>query len=337
MTIIRRLSYFDGSKLKKMIAFLGNDEADRFIKVLMNNSYSFLQQFLPLKFKVLPESYVLEDGNDLHGVITVTPEKGNPYKLSITRLMFENNYYEVGKQLIDYIITKYGSKGADTFLVSIDDSYDELLKLFTTACGFRQCGSEILYKVPKKAHRINRDEKIIFRPFKSTDLETVCNMYNNSVINHFRPSLLKHKNEFKDALFCGFINHYELKYIMEDVNSKRALAYFSILTFDNVNYTVEVTIQEGYEVDYSLIFGFINREIRRRKKDFNIFVKVKKYIKNSEKLEEYLTKKESSAIRNQIILVKDFYKLVKEKTQKTGLVVFNETNSPLGSSFKIEN
>lgn len=337
MTIIRQLSYFDGSKLKKMIAFLGNDEADRFIKVLMNNSCSSLQQFLPLKFKFLPESYVLEDGKDMHGVITVTPEKGNPYKLAITRLMFENNYYEVGKQLIDYIITKYGAKGADTFLVSIDDSYDELLKLFTTACGFRQCGSEILYKMPKKAHRINRNENIIFRPFKSTDLETVCDMYNNSVINHFRPSLQKHRNEFKDVLFCGFTNNYELKYIMEDVNSKKALAYFSILTFDNINYTVELTIQEGYEIDYSLIFGFINREIRRRKKDFNIFVKVKKYIKNSEKLEDYLTKKESSAIRNQIVLVKDFYKLVKEKSQKTGLVMFGETNSQIRTNFKLKN
>lgn len=337
MTIIRRLSYFDGSKLKKMIAFLGNDEADKFIKTIMNTSCSFLQQFLPLKFKILPESYVLEDAKDLHGVITVSPERGNPYKLAITRLMFEKNYYEVGKQLIDYTISKYGAKGADTFIVSIDDSYDELLKLFTTACGFRQCGSEILYRMPQKAHRINKNENIIFRPFKNSDIETVCDMYNSSVINHFRPSLQKHRNEFKDVLFYGLSSNYELKYIMENLKAKTALAYFSITTFDNTNYTIDITIQEGYEIDYSLIFGFINREIRRRKKDFNLFVKVKKYIKNTDRLEEYLNKKESSAIRTQIVLVKDFYKLAKEQTQKTGLVVFNETNSPIRSNFKIKN
>ena len=336
MTIIRRLSFFDSSKLKKMIAFLGNDEAERFIKIIMNNYGSFLQQFLPLKFKVLPESFVLEEQKELHGVITVTPERGNPYKLAITRLMFENNYYEVGKQLIDYTITKYGAKGADTFVVSIDDSYDELLKLFMTACGFRQCGSEVLYRMPQKAHRINRDENIIFRPFKNSDAENVCNIYNNSVINHFRPSLLKHKNEFKDVFFGGFLNFYELKYLMENVNSKQVLAYFSATTFDNINYTVDITVQEGYEVDYSLIFGFLNREIRRRKKDFTLFVKVKKYTKNTERLEEYLSKKECGKISNKIVLVKDFYKLVKEETKKAGLVMFTESNSTVRPNFKVK-
>ena len=39
MTIIRRLSYFDGSKLKKMIAFLGNDEASfsSFLKLVSHD------------------------------------------------------------------------------------------------------------------------------------------------------------------------------------------------------------------------------------------------------------------------------------------------------------
>ncbi|MBR1907619.1 hypothetical protein IJ818_01635 [bacterium] len=335
MTIIRRLSFLDGSKLKKMIAFLGNDEAERFIKVIMNNSGAFIHQFLPLKYKFLPESFVLEEEKEIHGVITVTPAVGNSYKLAITRLMFEKNYFEVGKQLIDYTISKYGSKGADTFIVSIDDTHDELLKLFMDGCNFRQCGSEVLYRMPKKAHRINRNENIIFRPFKNSDAETVCNMYNNSVINHFRPSLLKHKNEFKDILFCGLSNNYELKYLMEDLKSKLSLAYFSIITFDNINYTVDIVVQEGYDIDYSLIFGFINREIRRRKKEFTIFVKVKKYIKDYARLEEYLAKKECTAIRNQLILVRDFYKLVKEKSKNTGLVVFNETNKTISTNFKI--
>ncbi len=337
MTIIRQLSLLDGSKLKKMIAFLGNDEAERFIKIIMNQSWSLIHRFLPLKFKFLPESYVLEEGKELHGVITITPEKGNPYKLSITRLMFEKNYYEVGKQLIDFTISKYGAKGADTFIVSIDDSYDELLKLFTSACGFRQCGSEILYRMPLKAHRINRDEKIIFRPFKNSDIPTVCEIYNNSVITHFKPSLLKHKNEFKDAFFSGLSNNYELKYLMEDISLKKILAYFAIKTFDNINYTVDITVQDGYEIDYSLIFGFINREIRRRKKDFTIFVKVKKYTKNTDRLEEYLNKKECTQIKNQVILVKDFYKLVKEPSKKAGLVMFNETNPTIRTNFKINN
>ena len=75
----------------------------------------------------------------------------------------------------------------------------------------------------------------------------------------------------------------------------------------------------------------------RNKKNFTIFTKVRKYTKDTDKLEEYLTKKESTPIRNQLILVKDFYKLVKEKTQKNGLVMFNETNPTIRTNFKIKN
>lgn len=334
MTIIRRLSILDASKIKKMIAFLGEDEAEKFIKKLMENSCSIFHQFLPLKFKVLPESYVLEVDKTLHGVITVKPTRGNPYKLSITRLLFEQDYYEVGKQLIDYIITKYGAKGAETFLVSIDDSHDELLKLFTTGCGFRQCSCELLYKIPKKAHRINRTESIIFRPFKNADAEKICDMYNSSVINHFRPSLLKNKEEFKEEIFYGLSSSYELKYVMEDISAKIPLAYFSITTYDNINYTVSVDVQDGYNVDYSLIFGFINRELRRRKRDFNLFVKVLKYIKDNERLEEYLKRKDGTCISTQLVLVKDFYKLVKEPSKNLGIVLFNDSNQTISTNFQ---
>ena len=337
MTIIRRLSYFDIHKIKKLISFLGTDDAEQFIKTLMNNSCSLIHQFLPLKFKFLPESFVLEVDKSLHGVITVSPSKGNPYKLAITRLLFEQNYFEIGKQLIDFIITKYGAKGAETFLVSIDDNHDELINLFTKGCGFRQCSCELLYKMPKKAHRINRCGSIIFRPFKNSDSQTVSEIYNNSIINYFKPSMTKTENEFKDDFFYGFSNHYELKYLMEDTTAKKTLAYFSIITYDNINYTATITIQEGYNVDYSLIFGFINRELRRRKKNFNLFVRVKKYVKDNELLEEYLKKKEGICIRNQIILTKDFYKLIKEPTKNLGIVLFNDTSKTISTNFQTKN
>lgn len=334
MTIIRRLSILDAPKIKKMIAFLGEDEAEKFIKKLMNNSCSILHQFLPLKLRILPESFVLEVDKTLHGVITVKPTRGNPYKLSITRLLFEQDYYDIGKQLINFIITKYGAIGAETFVVSVDDSHDELLKLFIDGCGFRQCSCDLLYKIPKKAHRINRTESIIFRPFKNSDSEKICDMFNSSLINHFRPSLLKNKEEFKDAIFYGFSSNYELKYVMDDISAKIPLAYISITTYDNINYTATVNVQDGYNVDYSLIFGFINRELRRRKKDFNLFVKVPKYLKTSESLEEYLKRKDGMCISTQLVLVKDFYKLIKEPSKKLGIVLFNESNQTISTNFQ---
>ena len=172
---------------------------------------------------------------------------------------------------------------------------------------------------------------------KNSDAEKVCETYNHSVISHFKPSLLKNKEEFKEPVFCGLSSAYELKYIMEETNSKTILSYFSIITADNINYTATITIQEGYNVDYSLIFGFINRELRRRKKDFNLFVKVLKYVKDNERLEEYLKRKDGVCIGMQLILVKDFYKLIKEpSSKKLGIVLFNDSSQSIRTNFKIK-
>ena len=146
--------------------------------------------------------------------------------------------------------------------------------------------------------------------------------------------MLKNKEEFKEEIFYGFSSSYTFRYVMEDISAKVPLAYFSITTYDNINYTATVNVQEGYNVDYSLIFGFINREIRRRKKDFNLFVKVPKYIQGNEQLEEYLKRKEGSCISTQLVLVKDFYKLVKEPSKNLGIVLFNESNQTISTNFQ---
>lgn len=325
MAIIRRLSLFDTPKIKKMISFLGNDEAELFIKLLMNNSYNFVHNVLPLKFKFLPESYVLKDNKDLLGMITVIPSRGNPYKFNITKLLFHQNYFEIGKQLIDYIIAKYGAEGVETFKVSIDNSYTELLELFIAGCGFRQASCELLYKMPKKIHKTNRDKDIIFRPFKNSDSQKVCEMYNHTISNIYRPSLLKNKNEFREVLLQGLVSSYELNYVMENKADNKILAYFSLITFDNINYTLKLTLQEGFDIDYNVIFGFVTRELIRRKRHFNLFVKIRKYATNNEHLENYLKEKEATVVQTKNILIKDFYKQIKEPEKNLKMVLFSES------------
>jgi len=130
-----------------MISFLSSDAINHYTKVFMNFPFYFVHNLLPLNLKFLPESYVIEENKEIIGMVTVSPSAGNPYKLNISRLFLEQDYFNAGKQLIDFVISKYGAKGASTFVAKIDDSYDELLSLFAEGCGFRQCSSEQLWKM----------------------------------------------------------------------------------------------------------------------------------------------------------------------------------------------
>lgn len=326
MVIIRKLRFFDKNNVKRMISFLGNDEAERFVEVLLKSSCNIFHHLLPLKFKFLSESYVLVDETDLHGMISVIPFSGNPYKINIVKLLFKQDYYDVGKQLVDFVISRYGAKGAQSFVVFVDESHDELLKLFIDGCGFRKCASEELWRIDKNCIGKNIDLNC-FRPFKNSDAQAVAMLFNDSLITHFKPSLLKTKNEYKENIFAGLSDNTELKYVLEDSVLHTLVAYFSIKTYDNSNYVIDITTSNGFTVDYDVILSYAKLQIQKRQKEFTMFVKLKKYVQNSINLENYMKDKEFKCVQNQMILVKDFYKLIKQEIPNHEVILFTETNN----------
>lgn len=322
MARIRKPRYFDKYKLKKMVSFLGTDAIDHYTRVFMSFPFNVLHNHLPLKFKFMPESYVLVERDDIIGMITVSPTAGNPYKLFITRLFLEQNYFNAGKQLVEYVVAKYGAWGASNFVVQIDESHEELLNLFINGCGFRQCSSEQLWKV--NTANFSKEENLFIRPFKNSDALAVAMLFNDSVVTHFRHSISRTKDEYLEPFFYGLNNFSKFKYVIEDDNLKTVKAYFSITTSDNQNYILDLTTSPWYECSYEDIFHFAMSQISKRQKDFHLFVRLKKFVVKAETFEKYLVDKGFSCIQNKLILTKDFYKIIKETEKNERVVLFNE-------------
>ena len=324
MVRIRKTNCLDKFKLKKMISFLSSDAINQYTKVFMNCPFNTIHDFLPLSLKFLPESYVIEDDKIIIGMVSLTPTPGNSFKLNISRLFLEQDYFNAGKQLIEYVIAKYGAKGATSFIATIDDSHDELLHLFADGCGFRQCSSEQLWRMNEI--RFSTTDSTIFRPFKNSDAQSVATIFNDSVITHFKYSLIRTKDEYIEPIFKGLKDHYKFKYVVENETLKTPNAYFSITTNDNLNYILDVTTSPWHECSLDDILSFTINQISRRKKDFSLFIKVKKYSTTAEHLEKYLLEKGFNCVQNQIVLVKDFYRLIKETQPLQRVVLFNEIN-----------
>ena len=323
MTKIRRLYYTDKRNVKKMISFLGNEITSQFTRVMTNDLFGIIHYALPLGVKFLPESYVLTDKGETLGMITVSPTSGNPYKLQISRLYFEKNYYNVGQQLINFVVSRYGAKGAKSFTVSIDSSHDELMHLFVDGCNFRQCSNQTLWRI--QTCNFTNDNSSFFRPFKNSDAKEVAELFNDSLITHYKPYLAREKSEYTEKLFKGLISSCKYRYVQEDKNRNSIIAYCSILTYDNVNYILDITTSQGYDVNYENLMNFAVNQVRKRQKTFNIFVKSKKFAENSEEFENYLSQKGFFPVETQQILVKDFYKLVKDDNFAKPVVFFAES------------
>ena len=65
-------------------------------------------------------------------------------------------------------------------------------------------------------------------------------------------------------------------------------------------------------------------EIASKKRAFYPLIKQKKYIKNSEQFEQYLKTKNYNPVQTQHILVKDFYKPVKEESNAWKVFILGE-------------
>lgn len=310
MTIIRKLNFLDKPKIKELSPFLNSEDENLFIDILTTGLPGHLHYYLPLKYKLLSESYLMTDKDRTLGLITVGVFNGNYRKINISQLFFVENYYEVAQQLIEFIISQYGAMGATTFYILVDDIYSELAQLLLNNCGFRQCSYEQIWEVPKISFK--RGKGLKYRRFKKSDVAMVSDIYNDSVLTHFRPTMLREKDEFCETVFSGLKYSNEYRYVIEEEAGSRIIAYFKISTADNHKYMVDFNYSIGYELDFDTILYFATREILKRTKNFTLFIKMKNYIDTNKAQKEYFKEAKFNLISTKNLFVKDFFKVAKE-------------------------
>jgi len=323
MIKIKKLGFFDKIKLtKNKELFLNKDNNFSF-------PFNLLLNFSPIKPDFLPNYYILKENKEIQGLISVSETYGNNSRLNINQLGFNQNNFDIGKQLIEYVLAKYAAKGVSSFIVKIDESNLDLLNLFSTQCGFRNCSYEKYWEINKKNY--NNTNLYKYRSFHNSEASIVSELFNDKIITHFKPSLQKSINEFKDTLLQGLITKQTFKYIAED-SSANMICYINISTTDNHTFLADIIYPDYYEVDLDEVFRFINKTISKRTKNYKLFTHSFGYLFNNEKLENYLYEQNNTPISTKIILSKDFYKMIKSPTKKDAFIILNNLNNT--STFK---
>ena len=298
---------FDRAKTKEMISFLNNSANDAYINRIMFNPFMVFHHMIPLNFKFLPESYVLENEGGIKGLITVAPQKGKHKKMLIQKLFFEENDYETAAELIQFVSSKYKAKGAVSLIVKVDDYLPELLKILVSRCGFSQISYEKLWRITKRPERIYNGYE--FRMFRNSDANDVAVLYNECLLPHFRTLLKKDVSEFKDSMFRGLSYSSEYKYVITD--NKNIVAYISSTTSDNENFVLDITQSSWIDIDMQSIIAYAVAQIKKRRKRFGLFIKTKRYMNLGEKFETELLTGAVQCVQNSIVLTNSSLKLLK--------------------------
>ena len=328
MTKIRKLYYFDKKNAAELVSYLNN--TDSYVSRFMFNPLLPLHHLLPIRFKFLPESYVLKDKKEIKGLITIAPTRCPLKQFEIQKLLFEENCYEDAGELIQYVVSRYKAMGTASVIVRIDDYFNELLKLFISKCNFSQISYERLWKINSEESEYREQAAKNFRVFRNSDSPVVANLYNEQLLPHFRPLLNKDAKEFKDIVFKGLSYFNEYKYVYSEKKSKNITAFVSIKTSDNNNFILDFTQSSWEPVDTDTIINFAQNEIRKRNKNFNLFVLTKKYTQSGEKLENEFLEHKYECVQNHIILTNSSARIIKNTEGERKFTGLNQLYGGIG-------
>lgn len=318
MAKIKKISYFDILHVKKLISVVCNDNIMSYRRLLLLSvPVTYLQNLVYSVFlRRFPETYVVSNNeNVLKGIISVKAQHGNPYKWQIKRLFLDKNSHEEGKQLIQYITAKFGARGVDTFYVCVNDTQTDLTDLFVNGCGFRACSAESLWSVSNINFMTENTDESAFKPYKNSDAQKVADLYNDCLVTLYKSSLSKTKDEFSETFFRGFDSETDFKYIYEDDKNAPIKAFIEIKTADNKNYFLDTALTAQYSELYPEILSFAVNKIRKRNKNFKLYIKNRKYLQIGEYSETFFKENRFELLQNNIVLVRDFFKPVKESSR----------------------
>ncbi len=332
MSKIRKLYYFDKKNAEEMISFLNNSVSDNYINHVMFNPLLLLHHFLPLRFKFLPESFVLKEGKELKGLITIAPTKSKNKKMEIQKLFFEEHSLVDAIELIQFAVSKYKAMGALSILVKVDDFLPDLLTILVSKCGFSQISYEKLWRVNKFIDE--PFDKKDFRLFRNSDAKALTNLYNDSLLPHFRPLLGKEVREFKENLFKGLSYLTEYRYVIEDKKTKAIIGCITIQSSDNENFIIDIVQTSWVNLNINSIINYATYQIKKRKKRFGLFVRTKRYTNMGEKYEEQFVKNEYECVQNQIVLTNSSARVLKENIKNSKYVVITDffPNNPIATN-----
>ncbi len=311
MTVIKNLAFVNKKKLKDLASF---SESNLNFSAFSPFPIDFIHHFLPLKFKILSESFVALEDDKIMGLLTVNKTGGK--KVKITRLLLDEGSVSVGKMLVNCVINVYFSKGAENFYVVADETNKSMIDMFCKGCGFKDFGYELSYKISKDEIQLSRSE-INFehiRKMTGNDIKEAKELSDSAVYSCQRSLFCKTTEDFKNP----FLKREQ--YVL--VSKNKIFGYFSIIKLNRDDYILDFVITPAYEGYLTDIIEFAEAGLINGSSFKNLYIKLKSCYINFKGLKEILDMEYKINSTNKV-LVKDF--LVSKKREfNLEQMIFND-------------
>jgi len=335
MTKIIPIRFSDMEKVRKMIEYvspkISSDKMGE--EAFMYFPFNGLHDVLPLGLKFLQECYVAVEGNELLGMISLAPDGNQKTRWKINRLILNPDAYDIGKQLVDYVVNKYGGTGVETFLTTINENYAEALALFHTACSFRTCSKINIWELENSSLNLEGATEISLKPAENSDAKKLYGLDCEALYPKFKTTLVKTEKDFLFNSLNKFLNRMKGNQVehfwLENSARNSAEGLVGISTKDKNNFWVDITLSLAYQEYYKDILNFAIKKILSQNPQAKIFTGVKNFHQANKKMTEVLAESGFVQTTNFEILVKDYWRPAEYASdKKSPIMIFPDMTSP---------
>ncbi len=280
--------------------------------------FHFISQFLPLRLKFLPSIYVATAEGKVLGLIWLSRDGHRQDRWKIEQVIIDPDYYsayDVGKQLIYYVINKFGAMGVETFLAYADPHYTEGLALLKE-CGFRHCTKMHTYQLERPNNNTPEKGRFIqgIREAKSSDARELQELHSETLLPELRVSLRRSPEDFvpgfAERLKRNLQGEFSKRWVVSQGSHDYLYGSVSISTWDYKHYDLSLLISPAWEdgTEDLVLFGIeqIYKSCQHAK------ITVQAYDFQKQKL-EILEQQGFQKTATTEILVKDYWIPLKDK------------------------
>lgn len=284
--------------------------------------YAPLQRFsqmLPPQWQFIPAIYVAVSNQKVLGLIWLSRDGHKASRWKIEQLIIDPDEfsYDVGTQLINYVVNRYGAEGVQTFLAFVHNQYEQALGLLKS-CGFRHVSRLHVFAYENLSSWASEEMTISsLREAGGSDRHKLKVLHDETLPIEKRIPLEKHPRDFTPSCLQSISDRlkgiFHKRWVVEDRAHDLFIGSLEITTENYKDFQLSILVSPGWQDGFEDLLRYGIQHVMQHTENARILIQVYEF--QSEFLDT-LKELGFNRVYEAELLVKDYWVPLEDKPEK---------------------